>query len=127
MWRSCWKGGVGGAAKYPVLLPISESRGFNPGDTADREAPPWPVNLPHAQAIGNAIGAPYALEYYLGQRVYLLIQYPLVSGRSFSKPDLKNLEFLHFIVTNWREPEIDTLTPENQRFFLYSKDAYVGG
>ena len=75
----------------------------------------------------NAIGAPYALEYYLAQRVYLLVQYPLDSGPSFSKPDLKNLEFLHFIVTNWREPEIDTLTPENQRFFLYSRDAYVGG
>ena len=59
----------------------------------------------------NAIGAPYVLEYYLAQRVYLLVQYPMNSGPPFSKPDLKNPELLDFIVTNWREPEVDTLTP----------------
>ena len=70
---------------------------------------------------GNVTGAPYALAYYLAQRVLLFLQYPPVSER-----DLQKLEFLDFIVTNWREPEVDSLTPENQRFFLYSRDAYVG-
>ena len=70
---------------------------------------------------GNVTGAPWALAYYLAQRVLLFLQYPPVSER-----DLQKLEFLDFIVTNWREPEIDTLTPENQRFFLYSRDAYIG-
>ena len=63
----------------------------------------------------KATGAWWALEYYLAQRVFLLLQYPP-----------KKLEFVDFIVTNWREPEIDMLTPENQRFFLYSQDAYLG-
>ena len=73
------------------------------------------------------VGATWALEYYLAQRIFLPIQYPPAS-----KPELEELrrvwaanKAFDLVVTNWREPEVDTLTPENRRFFLYSGGAFA--
>ena len=65
------------------------------------------------------VGASDALEYYLAQRPFLLLQHPPTS-----KLKLERLQVVDFIVTNWRKRGVDTLTPQNRRFFLYRRDAY---
>ena len=67
----------------------------------------------------RAVGASGALEYYLAQRPFLPLQHPPTS-----KLELGRLEVVDFIVTNWRKPGVDTLTPQNRRFFLYRRDTY---
>jgi len=62
----------------------------------------------------------HALDYYLTQRAIL------VGHLSEFALDQERLKALDFIVTNWREPGAATLTPNNQRFFLYNRAAYFG-
>ena len=72
-------------------------------------------SLAYRAKIPIAIGAPFALEYYLSRRAIMPLRWPMV-------PD-SDMEKLDFIVTDWREPA--TLTPENRRFHLYSRSAFV--
>ena len=69
-----------------------------------------------SSSIPTEIGAPFALEYYLAQRVIAPLQHPTASE--------SDMDELDFVVTNWQQP--DTLTPENRRFHLYSRRAFVG-
>ena len=66
-------------------------------------------------------GVPNALRYYLTSRVFIPESYPL--GFALNQETLQAIDFL---VTDWREPSVATLTPQNRRFFLYDKAAYVG-
>ena len=65
--------------------------------------------------IPAKIGAPFALEYYLSQRAITALPYPTMSEF--------RMEEIDFVVTDWREP--GTLTPDNHRFYLYSRHAFV--
>ena len=65
--------------------------------------------------IQTEIGAPFALEYYLAQRVLAPLQHPTASE--------SDMDGLDFVVANWQEPA--TLTPGNRRFHLYSRSALV--
>ena len=66
-------------------------------------------------------GVPNALRYYLTSRVFIPEPYPLEFAMNQEK-----LQAIDFLVTDWREPSVATLTPQNRRFFLYDKAAYVG-
>ena len=65
--------------------------------------------------IPTEIGAPFALEYYLAHRVIAPLQHPTASE--------SDIDGLDFVVANWQHS--DTLTPENRRFHLYSRSAFV--
>ena len=65
--------------------------------------------------IPTEIGAPFALEYYLAQKVIAPLQHPTASE--------SDVDGLGYIVTNWQEPA--TLTPGNRRFHLYSRSDFV--
>ena len=80
-----------------------------------------PIGSPSwwSSRIPTEIGAPFALEYYLAQRVIAPLQHPTAAE--------SDMDGLDFIVTNWQKPGVDTLTPQNLRFHLYRRDAYLGG
>ena len=81
------------------------------------------IGVMSKEPIGErkAGGVPNALYYYLTSRVFIPERYPLEFA-----VNQKKLQAIDFLVTDWSEPSVATLTPQNRRFFLYDKAAYVG-
>ena len=72
-------------------------------------------------APSELTGARYSLDYYLAERTVLETPSLLQLARNGSA-----LDAVDFIVTDVPESGIESLTPQNRRFFLYDRAEYVG-